>query len=226
MPGSGVEPGEGAACCWRMAGEDGLITNKSGLRFGPLDSWAHVCVDMQRMFAEDTAWRTPWMARVLPQVVRLVELAPERTVFTRFVPPQSADEVGGAWHRYYQRWATMTLSSMDPGLVNLVPELDRFAPPARVIDKMVYSPWHDAAMRGTLAAGGIDTLVISGAETEVCVLATVLGAIDLGFRVIIATDAICSSADPTHDAMVEIYHSRYGMQVETAEIAEIVEATR
>jgi nicotinamidase-related amidase len=58
----------------------------------------------------------------------------------------------------------------------------------------------------------------------VCVLATVLGAIDLGYRVIIATDAICSSADPTHDAMLQVYHSRFGMQVETAETAEILEA--
>jgi nicotinamidase-related amidase len=70
----------------------------------------------------------------------------------------------------------------------------------------------------------VDTLVISGAETEVCVLATVLGAIDRGYRVVLATDAVCSSADATHDAMLEIYHSRFGMQVETAQIDEILEA--
>jgi nicotinamidase-related amidase len=50
--------------------------------------------------------------------------------------------------------------------------------------------------------------------------------VDLGYRLIIATDAICSSADPTHDAMMEIYHSRYGMQVETAESAQLLEAMR
>ena len=46
-------------------------------------------------------------------------------------------------------------------------------------------------------------------------LATVMGAIDLGYRVTIVADAICSGADSTHDAMIEIYESRFGMQVET-----------
>mgnify|MGYP002653434340 CR=1 FL=1 len=34
---------------------------------------AHLCVDMQRLFADDTEWRTPWMPRVLPRVTRIAE---------------------------------------------------------------------------------------------------------------------------------------------------------
>jgi nicotinamidase-related amidase len=198
-----------------------------GLHFGPLGhEWAHLCVDMQRMFAEQTEWHAPWMERVLPQVVRLVEMAPERTIFTRFVPPKSPDEVSGTWRRYYQRWAVMTRDRLDPGLIDLVPELARFVPPARVVDKPIYSPWLGGGLHAALVAAGVDTVVISGAETEVCVMAAVIGAIDLGYRVVIATDAICSSADSTHDAMQKIYDSRFGMQVETAEVAEIVEAPK
>jgi hypothetical protein len=44
---------------------------------------------------------------------------------------------------------------------------------------------------------------------------TMLGAIDWGFRVILVTDALCSSADETHDAMMNIYMNRFGKQVET-----------
>jgi nicotinamidase-related amidase len=51
-------------------------------------------------------------------------------------------------------------------------------------------------------------LIVTGAETDVCVLAMVLGAVDLGYRVIIVSDALCSSADETHDAAMAIYHSR------------------
>jgi len=197
----------------------------SGLRFGALGkNWLHVCVDMQRMFAEATPWHAEWMPRVLPSVVRLVEQSPERTLFTRFVPPASPDEMGGTWRRYYQRWASMTLDQLGPDMVGLVPELEGYAPPARVLDKHVYSPWFDGGLTRTLQTLPVDTLVVSGTETEVCVLATVLGAIDRGYRVIIAEDAICSSADPTHDAMLGIYHSRFGMQVETAKVAEILEA--
>jgi nicotinamidase-related amidase len=42
-----------------------------------------------------------------------------------------------------------------------------------------------------------------------------LGAIGWGFRVILVTDALCSSADETHDAMINIYLNRFGEQVET-----------
>lgn len=193
-----------------------------GLRFGKLRDWVHLCIDMQLMFAEPTAWQTPWLNRILPQVVRLVEREPARSLFTRFVPPASPEEVGGTWQRYYRRWPEMTLQRLDAGLVELVPALARFVPPARMLDKPVYSPWHDGRLHRQLQADRINTLVISGAETEVCVLAAVMGGIDHGYRIVLVTDAICSSADPTHDAMLEIYHSRYGMQVETVTTEEVL----
>ena len=197
-----------------------------GLRFGPLgEGTVHVCVDMQRMFAEATPWHAEWMPRVLPEVVRLAERAPERTIFTRFVPPETAGRMPGTWRRYYSRWSSMTLEQLDPGLVDLVPALASLAPPARLLDKQVYSPWFGGRMADALRGLTVDTMVVSGTETEVCVLATVLGAIDHGYRVIVATDAVCSSADSTHDAMLEIYHSRFGMQVEAVTVAEILQAT-
>jgi len=47
------------------------------------------------------------------------------------------------------------------------------------------------------------------------VLSTLVGAIDRGFRVILITDALCSSTDETHDAMINVYMNRFGEQVET-----------
>jgi nicotinamidase-related amidase len=66
-------------------------------------------------------------------------------------------------------------------------------PHARVLDKRIYSPWPGTGLDEALRAGGVDNLVVTGAETDVCVLATVLGAVDLGYRVIVVTDALCSS---------------------------------
>ena len=87
-------------------------------------------------------------------------------------------------------------------------------PPAEVIDKHVYAPWDGTDLHRSLKSRGIDTLVITGGETDVCVLATVLGAVDRGYRVVVAHDALCSSSDETHDASLAVYHSRYGVQVE------------
>jgi nicotinamidase-related amidase len=201
------------------------VPKPDGLRFGPLgESAVHVCVDMQRLFAEETPWRTPWMRRVLPNVVALAAAQPERLCFTRFVPLEKPADGVGSWRRYYERWPDVTLEAIDSELVDLVPELRRLTPPAPVFDKRVYSPWASTPLHGTLQGAGKNTIIVSGGETEVCVLATVLGAIDLGYRVVIATDALCSSADETHDAMLAIYHSRFGMQVETADCAEILDA--
>jgi nicotinamidase-related amidase len=63
---------------------------------------------------------------------------------------------------------------------------------------------------------GTDSLVITGAETDVCVLAAVLGAVDFGYRVVLATDALCSSSDEAHDALLTLYHRRFGHHIEAA----------
>jgi nicotinamidase-related amidase len=195
-----------------------------GLRFGALgDHWVHVCVDMQRMFAEETPWHTAWIPRVIPNVASIIELDPARTIFTRFIPPRRPEEASGTWRRYYQRWEMMTRDRLDPGLIEIVPELARYLPPAQLADKAVLSPW-SAGLAARLEAGLIDTIIVTGAETEVCVLATVMGAIDRGYRVVIVTDAICSSADETHDAMMKIYQDRFNMQVETVTAAQFIGA--
>ena len=120
----------------------------------------------------------------------------------------------------------MTLANIDPNLVELMPTLSRYVPPAKVLDKRVYSPWTEGGLDAMLDGAGVDTLAITGGETDVCVLATVLGAMDRGYRVILITDAICGSADQTHDALMEVYHSRFSEQVEVVEMAEVLEGWR
>jgi nicotinamidase-related amidase len=51
-----------------------------------------------------------------------------------------------------------------------------------------------------------------------------LGAIDWGFRDILVTDALCSSADETHDAMMNVYMNRFGDQVETVTTETLLES--
>jgi nicotinamidase-related amidase len=188
--------------------------------------WAHICVDMQSLFAEETDWHAPWLKRVLPAVEALVERSAERTVFTRFLPPSTPQQAVGAWRQYYERWASMTRRQLPAELLDLVPPLARFVPPARVFDKAIYSPWLSGDLHGALQSAGISTLVISGGETDICVLATVLGAIDLGYRVILPVDALFGSADATHDAMIGVYSSRFQLQLTTTNVAELFEFWR
>ena len=61
-----------------------------------------------------------------------------------------------------------------------MPELLRFAPPAVIFDKMVYSAFSTGPLHPWLLSRQITTLIVTGSETDVCVLSSVLSAVDLG----------------------------------------------
>ena len=197
--------------------------SSQGLVHGPLGAnCLHVCVDMQAVFLPGSPWANPWMERVLPAVEDLAGRHADRTVFTRFIPAANASAAPGMWKRYWRKWESLTLEHIDPAALRLVPSLARLTPPARIIDKRVYSPWTEGHVDQLLVSGEVDTLVITGGETDVCVMATVLGAIDRGFRTVVAADAICGSADETHDAAMTLLSSRFSEQVEIATTEEIL----
>lgn len=182
----------------------------------------HLCIDMQNLFAPGSPWVTPWMPRILPGVEQLVGHAPERTVFSRFIPPASAEEAIGVWQIYYQKWECVTRRKLAPGLLDLVPDLGKYAPPAAIVDRMSYSAFGGGRLQHYLHEHHVDTLVISGGETDVCVLATALVAIDHGYRVILAEDALCSSSDESHDALIGLFTKRFDIQIEVAAVEAIL----
>ena len=151
----------------------------------------HICVDMQRIFYAEGPWPTPWTERVMPIGTALVERHPERTVFTRFIPPERPDYMPGMWQWYYTRWRIATRECLDPELLELMPQLSALCPPASVIDKTRYSGFAEPNLLTHLRERDADALIISGSETDVCVLATVLDAVDLDCRVIVVRDAVC-----------------------------------
>src|SRR6185312_8377913 len=112
---------------------DRAMSSKSNeFHYGaPGETAVHICVDMQRMFAEATDWKMPWLERVLPNIVAITAAHPERTIFTRFIPARKAGQGVGMWRRYYERWESMTLEHLGSEMICLVADLANFVPPAR-----------------------------------------------------------------------------------------------
>jgi nicotinamidase-related amidase len=187
-----------------------------------MKNWVHLCIDMQRIFAEDTPWHVPWMACVSDEIVELAERFPERTIFTRFITPERARDMPGMWKSYYEKWEEMTRGVLETPLLDVVPDLAHLVPPARIFDKMTYSPWTSGELHSALAKDGVDTVVITGGETDVCVLAAVIGGVELGYKVILLKDAVCSGADNTHDAALELLGGRFSAQVEIVKTADFI----
>jgi nicotinamidase-related amidase len=184
----------------------------------------HLCIDMQRLFAPGAPWETPWLERVLPVVTTIVDHQPHRTVFTRFIPAKSPSDALGMWRAYYEKWRGVTLDTLDPELIDLVPELGRFIPPAKRFDRETYSAFADSRLHAGLRGRGVNTLIISGSETDVCVLATVLAAVDYGYRTVVVSDALASSSDESHDALLNLYNKRFDIQIELATAEDVINA--
>ena len=187
----------------------------------PVTNAVHLCIDMQNIFAQGGIWQTPWMERVLPAIVDISARYTARTVFTRFITPLAAEDRPGRWRRYFTKWKCATRSELPAEQLELIPALRRFAPPAAVIDKSGYSAFAQSALPLFLQEKNVSTVIVTGAETDVCVLSTVLDAVDLGLRVIIVEDALCSSFDAGHDALMTLYRNRFAEQIELIRLDEL-----
>lgn len=182
----------------------------------------HLCIDMQRLFGPGSPWCTPWLARVAPRVLALARAHPAQTICTRFMPPARPEQRPGLWRDYFEHWRQLTREHLDPALLELLPELAALTPPAELLDKPAYSPFHGTNLLERLRVRRCEALVLSGTETDVCVLAAALDAVDHGFRVVVAEDAVCSSADETHDAIKRYFAARFSLQVELADSASVL----
>ena len=187
----------------------------------PVLNAVHLCIDMQNIFARGGIWETAWMEWVLPAIADITARYTARTVFTRFITPLRAEDRPGRWRRYFTKWKCATRSRLPADQLELIPALRRFAPPATVIDKPAYSAFAQSALPSFLREKNVSTVIVTGAETDVCVLSTVLDAVDLGLRVVIVEDALCSSFDAGHDALMTLYRNRFAEQIELIHLDEL-----
>jgi nicotinamidase-related amidase len=67
-------------------------------------------------------------------------------------------------------------------------------------------------------------VILSGVETDVCVLATAMEAMDAGLRVILALDALASSSGACHAKALDILHDRFEEQIELGTVDQILAA--
>jgi nicotinamidase-related amidase len=191
--------------------------------FDPIpDGAIHLVVDMQELFRSHPDWGSASLTGIVAPIQRLLSARPRNAYFSRFVPPQRMDHATGAWQRYYRRWHNVTLERMDPDLVNVIEELRPWE--RGVFDKSGYSALGNPEFRRTASTSGDRCLILSGVETDVCVLSTAMEAMDLGLRVILALDAITSSSAKCHDLALQIMHERFDEQIELATVDDILKS--
>ncbi|WP_303977650.1 cysteine hydrolase family protein [Dongia mobilis] len=186
------------------------------------DRSQHVVVDMQEVFATNPQWGFAGIHAIVPAIAKLAAAKPAQTLWTRFISAHSAEQAEGSWAALYRLWPGATLEAgaqMDilPSLLPLV------SGPDAVFDKPTYSAFHNPAFVTRLKQGKVDTLVLSGIETDVCVLATLLEAVDRGYFVVMPVDALTSSDPDGHRQIMDVIPRRLKSQVFIASVATILE---
>lgn len=178
----------------------------------------HVVIDLQRLFAEPHGWHVPTIAQILPNVLTLCQTTGAKTLYSRFITPPNPQSATGRWQNLYQAYPQVT--GLDRAILDLIQPLKQIAHKTQIFDKTTYSIF--PAVQTHLSQ--TDTIILSGAETDACVYVSLLSAVDLGLRVILATDAVTSADQAAHDATLNIIARRLPTQVELATTAEIIAA--
>ena len=200
------------------------------LEIGPLyrglldDKALHICIDMQRIFLEPGPWFAEAGLDLLPKIDQLLQARHISPIFTKFITPSTPNEAIGSWQTYYKFWHQVTKEEAGEEWLTLHPSLKKFAKSANTFDKTTYDAFASGSFRSSIERANPSALVFSGIETDVCVLATVLTAVDLGYRTIVVKDAVISSDLNSHNACFEFLFPRYSQQIEIATVADILSA--
>jgi nicotinamidase-related amidase len=91
-------------------------------------------------------------------------------------------------------------------------------PDEAVVNKLFASAFYGTALSSLLAAAGCDSLIVTGASTSGCVRATVVDAIQHGYRPIVPREAVGDRNPAAHEANLYDIDAKYGDVVSTDEV--------
>ena len=189
-------------------------------RVGFGDRPAVIVIDfLQGYTTEDAPLFAPGVVDAVEETPELLEVARHKEIpilhtQVRYTPPDFLD--GGVWIK-----KAPVLKSLVEG--NPYAE---FCPQVRprdgeiVITKQYASAFFGTSLVGTLAAAGIDTLIIAGCTTSGCIRATAVDAVQHGFRTIVVRDCVGDRHDGPHEANLFDINAKYGDVVTKAEVIE------
>jgi ureidoacrylate peracid hydrolase len=195
---------------------------------------ALLVIDMQRGFVEPgQAMEVPQARDVVPAVQRLLEVFRGKrlpVVFTEFVYSEHVPLLVGALHPEHRP----ALPGEPPGFgrpssscLEGHPSADTIAalapgPGEPVIRKHGYDAFAGTPLDGALRARGVTSLVMTGTMTDICVLATVIGAFSREYRVTVVEDGVATLWPDIQRATLDIIRRAYGRVVSSKDVADAV----
>ena len=92
-----------------------------------------------------------------------------------------------------------------------------------ILNKLFALGFFGTGLSSLLTAAGVDTLIVTGASTSGCVRATVVDALQYGFRPVVPREAVGDRNPDAHKANLYDVDSKYGDVVSVEEILEYLD---
>jgi nicotinamidase-related amidase len=199
---------------------------------------ALLVVDMQRGFVEaGQAMEVPPARDTVPVIRELIEAFRSGrlpVVYTAFVYSPSVPVLVGELHPEHKPAAPSAPRGFghpsscclegDPS-ADVIPAL---AP--REGEAVVRKRWYDAfagsELDGVLRARGVRSLVVTGTMTDICVLATVVGALNREYRVTVVDDAVSTLWPEIQRATLDIIGRAFGRVVSSKSVIDTLTSWR
>lgn len=193
---------------------------------------ALIVIDMQRGFLDPgEAMEVPPAREIIPRLQALLTLFREKrlpVVFTEFVYSQTVPLLVGELHPEHKRalpggprgFGVPSSSCLEgEDNVNTVSDLSP-RPDELVIEKHWYDAFNGTPLDGALRARGVTSLVLTGTMTDICVLASVVGAFNREYRVVVVEDAVATLWPEIQRATLDIFRRAFARVASAKEVAD------
>ncbi|MGI8626180.1 MAG: cysteine hydrolase family protein [Geodermatophilaceae bacterium] len=186
-----------------------------------LGSPAILVIDMQRDFVDAGApIECPGARAIIPDIARLLDVARERQL-----PIIYTEE------RHRHDGIDLEIANSEPphclegtSGIELVPLL-RPRPADYIVAKRRYSGFFATDLDLLLRSLRVDTLILAGAATDVCVRATAQDAHQLNYRVIVAREWVAGTSDDQHQAALHNIDYVFGYVTSARVVLGLLEQT-
>ena len=193
---------------------------------------ALLVVDMQRGFLDPgAAMEVPEARAIVPVVADLIarfRASRLPVAFSQFVYSPAAPLLVGDLHPEHRPAAPGAATGFgrpsssclegDPS-VEVVTALAP-APGELAVRKHWYDAFAGTPLDGALRARGVRSLVVTGTMTDICVLATVVGAFNREYRVTVVEDGVATLWPEIQRATLDIIRRAYGRVVPAKVVAD------
>jgi ureidoacrylate peracid hydrolase len=201
-----LEPGRTALLVVDMQG--GFVDPGEAMEVSP----ARACVPVIRGLLD--AFRD----RRLPVVFTAFVYSPDVPLLVGELHPEHKPAAPGAPRGFGTPSSSCLAGSPSARVVDaLAPRPDE-----PVIDKRWYDAFAGSALDGALRARGVTSLVVTGTMTDICVLATVIGAFNREYRVTVVDDAVATLWPEIQRATLDIVARAYGRVVSSKQVLDTV----